>query len=126
MARSDRSFRGTRTQRRATAWDVGPEGFTGSLSATQQIVFATGSQAVVSGLTIVRIRGALRFFQAIAPSLTNHVDWFFGMCIINENAFGVGLTATPSPLADIGWDGWLMHQMGTIGIGPSGDALTSG
>ena len=34
-----------------------------------------------------------------------------GICIVSENAFGVGVTAVPSPLTDIGWDGWIWHQL---------------
>jgi len=49
--------------------------------------------------------------------------------VINENAFGVGVTAIPAPFVDLAWDGWLWHTQGNLrcvaasGIGD--DIMTS-
>ena len=34
-----------------------------------------------------------------------------GMCYVSENAFGAGVASVPSPLTDMGWDGWMWHQI---------------
>ena len=42
------------------------------------------------------------------------MDVGFGMAIISDQAFAIGETATPGPLADSAWDGWFVHKLFTI------------
>ena len=62
---------------------------------------------------------------------TGAQDGFFfalGIGIATVQAFtDVGITALPLPLDDIGWDGWLFHQMGTLRTGEKiGSSLDTG
>ena len=58
----------------------------------------------------------------VLSTITSALDGFaevaLGLCVVTENAFGVGITAVPTPLTDIGWDGWLWHWAGSV-YGPS-------
>ena len=49
-----------------------------------------------------------------AAALAEGFTWAFGMTIISENAFNVGITAMPDPLVDIAWDGWFVHETGIL------------
>ena len=101
------------SSRRKTAWTSGP--FTSapaSITAAGNTIVLTSQQAIVDGLTIVRIRGS---FSAWLEVVTAAGDGFgsiaFGMAIVSENAAGIGVTAVPSPLDDIVWNGWIVHQV---------------
>jgi len=76
-------------------------------------VWSVGQQALEDGLTLVRIRGQ---FTVCITATTTIGDGFqrfgLGICIVSENAFGVGATAIPAPLTDVGWDGWMWHYLG--------------
>ena len=100
--------------RRKTAWQIGPFG-QANVTAAGVLLFATGAQALVDGATIVRTRGELSV--ALGPSTTALAGFDrigFGMCIVSENAFGIGVTAVPTPITDIAWDGWLFHDLMSI------------
>ena len=43
-------------------------------------------------------------------ALSGFSECAFGICIVSENAFGIGVTAIPSPIADIEWDGWFVYR----------------
>jgi len=105
-------FRTSGSTRRQTSWDFGPSGSL-SLTAAGAAIFATAAQAVGSGLTIIRTRGELLLnISSIAAALDGFPRLAAGICIVSENAFGVGVTAVPTPLTDIAWDGWLWHSIG--------------
>ena len=116
MPRSSRGF-SRRTSvaslRRSSSWNPGPFGLV-SVSAAGSTVFGTGQQALESGLTIVRTHGSLLIRLVTSDAVTSGFDVAFGICVVNENAAGVGATAIPQPLTDIGWDGWLVHWSGVI------------
>jgi len=62
---------------------------------------------------MVRTRGELLLtISAISAAGDGFPRLAAGICIVSENAFGVGVTAVPTPLTDIAWDGWLWHSMG--------------
>jgi len=100
--------------RRKTAWSGGPVGAL-SITGNSTNLIAIGSQAIDDGLTIVRIRGEILFGLTVTGVL---LDGFrqvaAGLCIVNENAFNVGITAIPGPISDIGWDGWLWYWTGAL------------
>ena len=117
-----------RSQRRKTSWAIGPFGSTVHTTNASK-VFPTGSQALLEGLTIVRIRGELvGALSGAAAALDGFSRVGVGICITNENAAGIGITATPTPLTDIAWDGWIWHSIfslfspGIIAGGAADDA----
>ena len=113
-------FRPTRLRspRRKTSWEEGPGGTAMSSSATSEVkIMGAGAQAVVDGLTIVRTRGLLSFSLGLATAAQDGFLGAFGLCIVNENAGGIGVTAVPTPITDLGWDGWFYHTFFDIRSG---------
>ena len=110
--RSIRSPRTSGVSRRQTSWAIGPRGAQGAVAVNSSVVFPTGSQATESGLTIVRIRGSAFFHLASVDAVDGGFARVgFGICIVSENASAVGITAIPTPLTDVGWDGWMYHRL---------------
>ena len=66
--------------------------------------------SLVDGLTIVRVRGAVQAFLSGAFTALEGYHCALGICIVNEDAFAIGATAVPDPIADSGWDGWFYHR----------------
>ena len=108
-------FHQTSGRRRAVSWSTGPAGVSGAISATSNNIFPTASQVVADDLTLVRTRGELSIGLTVAGgAAAEGFDWAFGMCSVTENASGVGVTAVPDALADANWDGWFVHEMGSL------------
>ena len=64
------------------------------------------------GVTIVRIRGSWSAYLEAANVANDHFDTLaVGIGIVTAAAFAIGVTALPSPLAEIGWEGWIYHEM---------------
>ena len=119
----------SRPQRRAVSWSFGPAGAISS-TASSAAVFPLSAQALIDDLTVVRMRGSLTFITSL-PSSSAFMTYAFGLCIVSENAAGIGVTAIPQPLDDIGWDGWFYHRQGIAGAdgqssGSAGAATASG
>ena len=36
------------------------------------------------------------------------------MCVVTENALGVGVTVLPDPRVDVAWDGWFVFETGWV------------
>ena len=74
-------------------------------------MWATGQSSLFDNQTIVRVRGQL---TASLVTVTSVLDGFaraaMGICVVSENAAGIGITAIPQPISDASWDGWLWHQ----------------
>ena len=100
------------TARRLTGWSEGPGDFTTLQSITVSSVGLVGQGAVAAqeGLTVVRIRGVIGLTLTAADAALSGFRGAFGICRISENAFGIGVTAIPSPIIDRSWDGWMWHQ----------------
>ena len=123
MASPRRGFQPHRGPRRKSSWTGGPNG-TASLGATGHALIATGAQVTLEGSTLVRLRGRFSQQVSVIPAIgTNTMDAAFGVCIVSENAFGVGSTAVPNPVADDVWEGWLYHRYFLGGSGLSGAAI---
>jgi len=120
-------FRRSGSTRRQTSWDAGPFGSL-SLTAAGSAIFTTGAQAVGDGLTLVRTRGELLLtISAISAAGDGWPRLAAGICIVSENAFGVGgAPSVPAPLTDIAWDGWLWHYVGSVIGQVSGNFGTDG
>ena len=106
-------FQRTSGQRCKVSWAGGPRGVFQNVTAAQVTLFAVGSQANVDDLTLVRIRGELLVQISNASAVNSGFQWAFGMCVVSENAFGIGATAIPAPFTDIAWDGWMVHLQGS-------------
>ena len=113
MAHSRGSRFQKRSVRRAVSWSLGPSGIiTAGDSAVA--LFGTAAAALLDDLTIVRVRGDLILNLTAAAGVNQGEEWAFGMCIVSENAAGIGVTAVPDPIGDIGWDGWFVYETGTL------------
>ena len=110
MARRGSRFL-SRSPRRSSFWSIGPAGETALLSATQTVVFSGGAQALVDGLTHVRLRGELLCLLNSATADNDGFECGFGVCIVSENAAVIGTTAIPQSITDLSWDGWLEHKL---------------
>jgi len=108
---SRRSFGAPASSAKTKSWALGPKGNTATISSATAVVFGTAAQAVVDGLTILRIRGELLIYLVTTDAAdSGFQEIAFGMGIVSENAAGIGVTALPAPIGDIGWDGWMYYQ----------------
>jgi len=81
------------------------------VTGANAFVWSVGAQATLDGLTITRIRGEFSvWLESIATVFDGYNQVAIGICNINENAAGVGITAIPFPLDDSDWDGWMFHS----------------
>ena len=100
--------------RRSVSWTPGPQGTLAITAATDNI-FPIGVQTLVDDATLVRTRGEVNVgLSVITGSLDGFSEVAMGLCIVNENAAGIGVTAIPSPVTDIGWDGWFWYWTGSL------------
>ena len=98
--------------RRQTAWSDGPFGTNAFTVSDTVLPFGTGFTSIEEGSTIVRFRGQIvGFLSASGSGIDGFERIAFGICIVSQNAAGIGVTAIPDPLVDIGWDGWLWHEL---------------
>ncbi len=110
--------------KRRTGWDEGPQGVV-STTTNNVNVFSIAQIATEDGLTVVRTLGDLLVRLTTSDAITSGFNWGFGMCIVSQNAAGVGASAIPAPLDDVAWEGWFVHHQGTckgtisVGEGPA-------
>ena len=111
MARSLRGFNRAPSQRRKTAWDFG-SGSTGatSISSSSTTIIGSGAAIITEGVTFIRTRGSLQAFLKTSDGANGGFHCGFGIGVATAEAFAVGATALPSPLADASFDGWLYHR----------------
>jgi len=100
--------------RRRVSWVFGPSGIINSISTSTNNLFSLATQLVADDLTWVRTRGELLLQLLGGDGAGEGYQWAFGICLVTENAAGIGVTAVPAPFDDIGWDGWLVHQEGSL------------
>jgi len=106
--------------RRKTGWGVGPGGNSVTkILASGVTLIGAGSISVSESLTLVRTRGSLQAFivGATLPAVGDGFHCTFGICIVSEDAFAVGVTAIPDPNSDSAWDGWLYHRYFDLHVG---------
>ena len=100
---------------RRVSWSPGPSGQTGSISASSSNLFTVAVAATLDDLTLVRTRGELLVaMQIVGGAAQEGFTWAFGMCNVTENAAGIGVTAVPDPQTDVAWDGWFVHEQGSL------------
>jgi len=112
-SRGSRFPRRTGAGRRVT-WNGGPQGTYGTINTSTVILSATSAEAAGDDLTIVRTRGRIILNLEVAGAAGQGFEWAFGMGIVSNNAFGIGVTAVPDPIADEAWDGWFVYEQGTL------------
>ena len=109
MARSRSGFpRGP--SRRRVGWEVGPVTTGVNQTASTSALGTGGTQALLDGLTLVRMRGHCAIYLSVADAALSGFHGALGVCVISENQNTVGVTAVNQPLDDDAWDGWLWHQ----------------
>jgi len=112
MARTQTGFRQGRPRipRRLTGWEEGPGGSTlSTVSDSIATILGSGTAYLQDGLTLVRLRGYFRMFLTTAGAAEGF-HCALGAAIVSNDAFAVGVTAVPNPIADMDWDGWLYHR----------------
>ena len=117
MARSRRGSHPVNV-RRLTAWEDGPgDSATDTLTGSGNSVLGSGLQPVVEGLTLVRVRGHFGLTLNAATAIGDGYTGAVGICLVTNSAFAIGITALPTPLTELSWDGWLYHQFFDIRAG---------
>lgn len=102
----------TASNRRKTAWGLGPGGSAvTTISASSKVIVGAGVESSVNSfLTVVRIRGWLQLFLTAHNTDGDGYFGAFGIGKVSEDAFNIGATAMPGPITDAGWGGWQYHQ----------------
>ena len=122
MAR--RSF--ARAARRSTAWEEGPGEWLSAgqvITGTDVQLLDTGQTPLVSGLTIVRIRGFASLTMTSASTVGDGFTGSLGIGICTATAFAAGVASVPTPAAQIADENWLWQQefgLGAQTVGVSG------
>ena len=113
MAHSPRGFsRGARAPRRKVFWNEGPGGSTvTSFASSTTSILGAGVTAISVGLTVVRIHGMLSCYLGTTSAGVRGFHCVFGMGIVSNDAFAVGVTAVPNPADDMDWPGWMVHRI---------------
>ncbi len=114
MARLNRSRFPRTGARRRVSWAISPSGQVGPISGNSNNAFPTSAVASLDDLTVVRTRGRLLLQLITADAVGSGFEWAFGMCVVTQNAAGVGVTALPDPIGDIAWDGWFVYEQGWL------------
>ena len=101
-----------RTPRRP-GWSAGPGG-SSAPSSSGTTLFGTSAVVASSDVTLIRTRGEFVVRLRSASAVNNGFNGAVGICVVNENAAGVGITAVPHPITDVAWDGWLWYQFFSV------------
>jgi len=110
----------SRSNRRKTAWELGPGDSAAQtpLSATASSL-TSGVSFLVDGGTVVRLRGHLVLQLTTAAALADGFHGAFGIGVATLAAFTAGVASVPTPITELAWDGWLYHQFVSIKAGDS-------
>ncbi len=111
MAR--RSFQRTISQKQ---WDTTLHGRIPSIDVAEGTV-AIGDVGALSTepFTLLRTRGRV-MMSLDSGGLNEHVSCAMGLIVVSENAFGIGVTAVPSPVTD-GTEDWIWHDFFQVNSG---------
>ena len=116
-----RSSGGSRA-RRPTDWTFGPGGTAKtSLSASSSVILGAGISPDADAFTVVRLRGRLELTMLTSSAPGAGFHGAFGIGVVAAPAFIAGITALPTPITELDWDGWMYHQV----IGVTGQAAAS-
>jgi len=121
MARA-RTF-GPRGSKRRTHW-TGAAGIA-SISATGSTILAI-NQVGHEGETLVRVRGLAAMILKTVSATGDGFTGAFGIAKVTSAAAAAGVGSIPTPITEVGWDGWLWHSFFTVLGGLSGGADGAG
>ena len=111
--RSSRSIL-TRSPKRRTSWEVGPEtGTSGSpqlLSSTVAQLATTAVATAIDSLTQVRLRGELVINLLTAAAQGDGFHGAFGIAKATTAAVVAGIASLPQLITEEAWDGWLYFR----------------
>ena len=112
-------FRGfARSQRRLTAWGIGPgsDGTYGEqqFTSTGNNLWTFGVVPAVDGLTIIRVRGMVEMRLAATDAAGSGMSGAMGLIIVDDRAFAAGAASVPRAFSDRLDDGWFWHQLFSI------------
>ena len=94
------------SSRRKKVWTVGPQVFGASATASGSLLWTTGAQPTVEGLTLLRTRGQLVIRSSNQLAVSDGFHGAIGLGISTVSAFDIGVTALPKPITDETWEGW--------------------
>ena len=112
MPRARSGFsRGRSAPRRRIGWEEGPGGNAiQAITASSTVILGSGSAALVDGVILVRVRGAFQAFLSVADAVGSGYHGAFGLAVVDNAAFAIGVTAMPEPVTDMQENVWLYHQ----------------
>ncbi len=115
MARQSRfrQMAPARAPRRVADWGIGPEGVV-QRAASGSVLFPNGAQPVVPEPTLVRTRGHVLLFLSSAVGVADGFDGAVGIGMVTDKAFAAGIASMPTPITDLGWEGWLWHSFFSV------------
>ena len=111
MARAFRSSRPARGARRETVWANLLPASTTLASASSASLIGVGNAALLAlrPFTIVRIRGTMEV-HSDQQATTESQQVGLGFSIVTEVASSIGITAVPTPYADMGSDMFMLYE----------------
>ncbi len=115
--RRTRSFGRTVGSKRQTEW-ISLAFSNIASSAVGSTLYGIGFTPVVSGLTLIRLRGEL-IVSSLLNAATDAMQMATGVMLVSEEAFAAGVASIPSPITDID-DDWLWHQWHSVQSGTLG------
>ena len=96
--------------RRKSEWFQGPGGTAvTSVSSSTSTFLGSAVQTTAIEETLVRTRGILDCFLTSATSPGDGFFGAFGIGRATAAAVAGGVTTVPTPITELGWDGWLYH-----------------
>ncbi len=110
-------FSHVRGSKRQTEWDSLPFREIAS-SAVGSTLYSFGFVPVVSGLTIIRLRGEL-IVSSLMNAATDAMQLATGIIMVSDEAFAAGVASIPSPVTDED-DDWMWHQWHSVQSGTLG------
>ena len=82
-----------------------------AVAANTKVLLASfdAEAAFLNRPTIVRTRGAVDHAPTVVSADVNYIG-AFGMAVVSDQAFGIGITAIPGPFSNADWDGWFVWR----------------
>jgi len=112
MARGRQFPLRSQSLRRQTSWGVGCSSSDQFITASDLTLWTLGSALTTeTKVTIVRIRGFVNLTLEAVAALGDGFTGAVGIGVASSAAFTAGVAAIPTPLTEIGWPGWIWHQL---------------
>jgi len=101
-----------RSPRRKSSWDLGPGGTADTtFTASGSAIIASGAISILDGTTIVRIRGEVLAYLEATASAGEGFRVGVGILLSEVEAFVAGISALPTPLAQMDHEDWVWHTI---------------